>query len=160
MRLNAMCSPTSLACLRQFNLEIFSVSGVDVAWDCVALHVCSLHEKHVALGLHACTPRESEERESPHVTQNNCVTYATEGRLTRGMWQRMALHIVLLGLRTFRVTMQGTWIRSRALFWGCFWAGGLRHSLHQSTLWKAWSHILYHRESVPRSPHLRSKILD
>lgn len=74
MRLNALHSPTSLARLRQFNLEMFSISGVDVAWDCVTLHVHSLHEKHMALGLHACMHRESEECESPHVTQSNCIT--------------------------------------------------------------------------------------
>ena len=56
-----------------------------MAWGCVALHVGSLREKHAALGVHACMPRESEDCELPHVTQSNSITYANEGRLTGGV---------------------------------------------------------------------------
>lgn len=38
---------------------MFSVSGVDVVWDCVTLHVYSHQEEHVALDVYACMPRES-----------------------------------------------------------------------------------------------------
>lgn len=38
---------------------MFSVSVVDAVWDCVTLHVYSHQEEHVALGLHACMPKES-----------------------------------------------------------------------------------------------------
>lgn len=65
MRLNA----TSLACSGQFQLEMFLILEVDVACECVALHVHSLHEKDAALGLHACMPTESQDCEWPHETR-------------------------------------------------------------------------------------------